>query len=67
MELFAYLAELDPTQQKAVSEWNTEQTAIIQQMHDFLIDHVQQRYTIEELSHRFLINTSTLKSAIGMP
>lgn len=71
MELFAYLAELDPTQQKAVSEWNTEQTAIIQQMHDFLIDHVQQRYTIEELSHRFLINTSTLKSAFkavyGMP
>lgn len=71
MELLAYLADLDPHAQKAVSEWNTEQTAIIQQMHDFLIAHPQQRYTIDELSRRFLINTSTLKSAFkaiyGMP
>lgn len=47
------------------------QTELIHKVHDLLISDLQKRYTIEELSHRYHINSSSLKSAFkaeyGLP
>lgn len=39
-----------------------KQTEQIQAIHQFLIDHIDQRFTIEELAKKYLMNTSTLKA-----
>ena len=48
-----------------------QQTARIQEIHALLTEHLDRRYTIEELSHRYLLNTSTLKEVFkavyGLP
>ena len=38
------------------------QEQVFLDIHDYLIAHLDQRITIEELSHRFLMNTTTLKN-----
>ncbi len=35
----------------------------VRAVHDYLLSHLDERLTIEELSHRFLINPTTLKDA----
>lgn len=46
-------------------------TDLIHRVHDFLTSNLQNRYTIEELSHRYHINSSSLKAAFkteyGLP
>ena len=37
------------------------QEEIIHNVHAYLVEHLSERITIEELSHRFLMNTTTLK------
>lgn len=50
---------------------DTEQVRIIKEIHAFLTTHLKERYTIEYLSKKYLLNTSTLKttfkSVYGMP
>ena len=46
--------------EKAV-DLQAEQTQLIQDVHRYLTEHISERITIEALSHRFLINTTTLK------
>lgn len=36
---------------------------IVRQIHDYLMEHLAERITIEELSHQFHINTTTLKES----
>ena len=43
--------------------YSTQQTATIRQIHDLLVNNLQQRFTIDELSRRYLVNTSFLKAA----
>ncbi|MCI8550842.1 MAG: metalloregulator ArsR/SmtB family transcription factor [Lachnospiraceae bacterium] len=49
----------------------SSQEALIRDIHDFLTMHLDKRFTIEELSKKYLINTSSLKSlfkaAYGQP
>mgnify|MGYP002587108303 CR=1 FL=1 len=47
----------------ACPQWReeAEQVKIIREIHDHLTEHMEQRVTIEELSHRYLINPTTLK------
>lgn len=40
---------------------NVSQAELIREIHDFLVSDLTKRYTIEFLSKKFLINTSTLK------
>ena len=40
-----------------------DQVEVIEEIHKLITSHPEERYTIEELSRKFLINTSTLKSA----
>lgn len=43
--------------------YSNELVEIIQQIHDDLVCHLDQRFTIEELSNQYLINPTTLKNA----
>ena len=42
-------------------DFQASQEAIIRKVHDFMIEHLSERVTIEELSREFLMNTTTLK------
>ena len=48
----------------ACPQWReeAEQVKIIREIHDHLTEHMEQRATIKELSHRYLINPTTLKT-----
>lgn len=40
---------------------NASQEALIHQVHDYLVEHIDQRITIEAIAQQFAINTTTLK------
>ena len=44
-------------------EYPPDQFAIARQVHDELLQHIERRITIEELSKQYLINPTTLKAA----
>ena len=48
--------------EKAV-DFQASQETIIRNVHDYLMEHLSERITIEELSRKFLMNTTTLKNA----
>ena len=63
-ELLLYLDRLDPSaaREKSIARYSSSQTDLIREIHDRLTRHPEQRFTIEELSREYLINTSSLKS-----
>lgn len=69
-ELLARLMALEPGATR-VSPYGRQQTQAIREVHDLITHHLDHRFTIEELSRRFLINTSTLKelfkAVYGLP
>lgn len=69
-ELLLYLNRLDP-KHTAVPRYQSQQTETVRKIHDQLTGHLDRRYTIEELSRQFLINSSTLKQVFkavyGLP
>lgn len=69
-ELLLYLMDFQPGQ-KALPPYFSQQTELIKEIHHQLTTHLDQRFTIEELSKQYLINTSTLKEVFkavyGLP
>lgn len=63
LELLLYLAGTNLTLDSKLSEYQIEQINIVKKIHSQLIDHMEQRTTIEELSRQYLINPTTLKNA----
>jgi AraC-like DNA-binding protein len=63
MELLLYLSKTELTSSQQLSEYKAEQIRIIREIHDQLTRHMEQRITIEELSKKYLINPTTLKTA----
>lgn len=61
-ELLLFLSLMDPAAEKSFNQVRSQQVEIIKAVHQELTAHLDQRPTIEELSRRFLMNTSTLKS-----
>ncbi|HIU76861.1 MAG TPA: helix-turn-helix transcriptional regulator [Candidatus Pelethocola excrementipullorum] len=59
-ELLLYLSSFDP-EKSGLTQYCSQQTALIKEIHHQLTEHLNQRYTIEELSRQHLINTSSLK------
>ena len=49
-------------QRAALPQYPAAQTEVIRRVHDQLTQNLQQRVTIDELSHQFLMNPSTLKA-----
>ena len=48
--------------EKAV-DFQASQETIIRTVHEYLMEHLSERITIEELSRKYLMNTTTLKNA----
>jgi len=63
LELILYLAGMDFSLQSQRTEYRTKQIEIVRKIHDQLLQHMDQRVTIEELSRQYLINPTTLKAA----
>lgn len=61
-EILLYLGKKELDCEKGLSQYVSQQTELIKEIHDFLIQHLDERFTIEELSKKYLINTSSLKS-----
>lgn len=61
-ELLLFLNTIDINTEKQREKYLSPQVEIIKKIHKHLISNLQQRETIEELSKKYLINTSTLKS-----
>ena len=69
-ELLLYLTDLPPSQ-NGLTQYFSQQTDLIKEIHHQLTEHLAHRFTIEELSKQYLINTSTLKAVFkavyGLP
>ncbi|MDB3082964.1 AraC family transcriptional regulator [Clostridioides difficile] len=70
-ELLLYLSITDFSLKKHLTYYISQQTEIIKEIHTLLTNNLEIRYTIEELSKKYLINSSTLKETFkfvyGMP
>ncbi len=70
-ELLLFLTMLEPKKEKVLDQYRSQQIQIIQAIHRQLTGHLDHRFTIEELSKQYLINTSSLKeifkSVYGAP
>ena len=70
-ELLIFLTITEPPCGRTLDLHYSEQVEIIRQIHDLITEHPERRYTIEELSRQYLINTAALKSIFksvyGMP
>ena len=69
-ELLLYLSDIQPGKQ-VLTQYFSQQTELIKEIHHHLTEHLDQRFTIEELSKQYLINTSSLKEVFkavyGLP
>lgn len=63
IELLLYLTKMKFTPQSRLAEYQFELTETIRNIHDQLLQNMEQRITIEELSRQYLINATTLKNA----
>ena len=63
LELLLYLAKVELAPENRLTEYQSRQIEIVREIHDQLLQHMDQRITIEELSKQYLINPTTLKSA----
>lgn len=61
-EFLLYLSNLPSDTVSDLEPCDSEQVTIVKEVHEFLTENLQERYTIDYLSKKFLLNTSTLKS-----
>ena len=61
-ELLLFLTLTDPAAEKSLDRVRSEQVEIVKEVHRELTAHLDRRPTIEELSRRYLLNTSALKA-----
>lgn len=61
LELLLYLAKLAPPEDGNLTECRAEQVETVRRIHRHLMEHLDQRFTIEELSKEYLMNPTTLK------
>lgn len=70
-ELLLYLNGPAPGNGGELTQYFSQQTERVREVHRLLTENLDRRYTIEELSRIFLINTSTLKEVFkavyGLP
>ena len=62
LELLLYLAKLEPSGRNQMTQYQAEQVRVIREIHDLLASNMERRFTIEELSHKYLMNQTTLKA-----
>jgi AraC-like DNA-binding protein len=62
LELLLHLACMRLPSEPRHSPYQSEQVETIRAMHDYMMAHLDQRFTIDALSRQYHINTTTLKS-----
>ncbi len=62
MELLLYLSELEIGSKNRLTEYQSEQIEIIRKIHNQLTEHIDRRFTIDELAKQYLMNPTTLKA-----
>lgn len=62
LELLLYLGEAESGRGKETGRYRSEQVETIREVHDYLLRHMDERITIEELSQKYLMNPTTLKA-----
>ena len=62
LELLLYLCRLNHTAGQRLTEYQSEQIETIRQIHEHLMQNLDQRATIETLSKQYLMNPTTLKT-----
>ncbi|MDO4471189.1 MAG: AraC family transcriptional regulator, partial [Bacillota bacterium] len=60
-ELLFFLTTIYRQTVPKVQPFTSVQAELIQEIHDFLIQNIEKRFTIEELSKKYLLNTTSLK------
>lgn len=61
-ELLLFLSVIDVSQEKQREQYTAPQVEIVKEIHQKLVSNLQERFTIEQLSKEYLINTATLKN-----
>lgn len=62
-EFILFLSQLPSSEVSNLQPCDTKQVQLVKEIHTFLTSNLQERYTIEFLSKKYLLNTSTLKAA----
>lgn len=62
IELLLYLNKMESNQINCLTEYQSEQVEIVRKVHDYLMENISQRITIESLARQYLINPTTLKA-----
>ncbi len=70
-ELFLSLSRMPAPREKDTAPYFSQKAETVKQMRDFITENLDRRFTIEELSRKYLLNTSALKESFkavyGMP
>lgn len=61
-ELLLFLSALDPEKERKLDQYLSPQVETVKVIHKRLTEHLNQRFTIEDLAKEYLINTSSLKA-----
>ena len=51
-----------PREAQMLSDFRADQVELVHEVHEYLLQHMEERVTIEELARIFHINTTTLKA-----
>ena len=62
IELLLYLYKIDTSRLKQLSAYQSEQIEIVHKIHEQMLLHMDERFTIESLSKQYLMNPTTLKT-----
>ena len=62
LNLMLYLLRAEPSKLSRPAEYESAQVEIIHSVHAYLLEHICERTTIEQLSRLFAMNPTTLKS-----
>lgn len=61
-ELLLYLYDMELTPEQELYPFPSDQVETVKKIHELLVENLDKRFTIEDLSKRFLMNTTTLKA-----
>ncbi len=61
-ELLLYLCKVDYISGEHLTEYKSKQVETVRKIHEQLMQNLNQRFTIEELSKQYLMNPTTLKT-----
>ena len=62
LELLLYLYQSEDFSNQRTTEYKAEQIEVVRKIHEQLLDSLDKRITIEELSRQYLMNSTTMKT-----